>query len=223
MNKKQIRLKNLCFFGSILLTSFLNGQNEPRDWYAGAQLGSMGVGAQLQTAINDKMNARVAFSFMQLKPEKEMQSGDISFEKKSLFRTGGVGLTVDWQFYQKWEKIRITGGLYYQFNRVNQERIYTFSNDGLVEDMGSLKIEIYTFPLNPCIGLQWGKLDSNRKFNYLIDAGFLFHGRPKVNFTGSGRVEPTAEQDEIVQNNLKNYNFYPNLNFTLLYTLNHEK
>ena len=215
------RVAFACFFLNTAVQS--HAQIETSEINLGLQLGSTGIGLQAATRINEKVQLRTTVSFMQLRLKKEFSQGDIQTSRTRLMRTGGVGLISDWQLLKKTDKFRLSGGLYYVFNKLEETRAYSFNDEGTIEDMGLLTIAVESFPINLYGGLLIGKIDPEKKMNILLDIGTMFHGRPKVDFTGGGRVEPTADQDDIVRDNLKNYNFYPNINVLLFYRLNSKK
>lgn len=217
MKNHHISLR-LCFAFFLAGTSLSSqAQLDLKQTNYGIQLGSMGLGIQAANQVTEKLQLRVPLTFAQMTFKKDVRFGDIASSNERKMRTGGIGVISDWSLLPSYETIRFSGGLFFQFNRLKETRSYAFYNEGLVEDMGSLTIDVKSFPLSPYIGVLLGKINPDKQWNILLDVGTLFHGRPKVDFTGTGRIAPTADQDDVVENNLKNYNFYPNINFQLYY------
>lgn len=202
-------------------THRLQAQISKEKWRVGAQAGSFGPGLNLTYEHSEKWNFRFSTSFWKHSRSKEDERrAGVSFDQQNEFRLGGIALLADWKCIPQVQKLSLSGGIFYQFNRFTQTRSYFIMDEGAQRDLGSLTIELRTFPVSPYLGVHYRIIESSKNWNLSAEAGALFHGRPKVNFTGTGNVEPTAEQDEIIARNLKNYNFYPNITILFTYKLN---
>jgi hypothetical protein len=179
--------------------------------------GSLGFGTHVKASFSPKLDFRLGASFFQAKLNKTSEASIISFEREQLLRTGAICITADWRAFKNSEYIALCGGIYYQLSQFKDTRNFWVTDTK--EDLGQLTVAIKPFPINPYLGILIGKTNPDKKINYFAEIGTLFHGIPKVDFTGSGRVEPTASQGPVIRENLKFYNYYPVLNLHLNYNL----
>lgn len=207
----------LCFpaFGF----SQVNEEAKKHPQYIGQQIGTLGYGLHYSYGISPQWALRANASYFHINQRTEETSSTLISERHRFLRTGGFGIVADWSFAKNNPNWKLSFGAYYQFNLARETRDYTYMSGDVIEDLGRLKIEFTTMPVNPYLGFMFGNFKSDKVITYAIEAGTLFHGHPKVDFTGSGRIEQTAEQDDLIRDNVKNYMFYPVINFKLNYKL----
>ncbi|TNE54835.1 MAG: hypothetical protein EP338_05815 [Bacteroidetes bacterium] len=221
-NTGRLWLVCACFLGACSYLGRAQTQSIFKKVDYGIQLGTLGPGIVTKYDFNNRHAVRFSGSFAQISLRKKYNLGDVYTDRTRTLRTGGIGLVYDWKPLEQLEDLKLSGGIFYQFHRLNENRNYELDNRGNRENLGSLQIDVRTFPVNPYLGAILGKIDPERRWNLILECGVLFHARPQVDFTGTGLVAPTAEQDEIIEGNLRNYNFYPNLNIQLYYNLNYK-
>jgi hypothetical protein len=232
MNKNTI-IKSSFIFASIFCSSLYSKSQENESFVtkvkasieeqglsAGIQINTLGLGGQFVMPLNNSLNARFSASFIQMKFQKNVERGNLAEDRNRKLRSGGLGLLVDWKPFE-YELIRFSGGLVYQFNRASESRDYVYTRNGEAMELGNLTVDFTFFPVNPYIGFVFGRPIplAEKKISVLFELGTLFHGRPRVDFTGAGRIAPTAEQDDVIANNVKNYMFYPVASIQLNYKI----
>lgn len=219
---KQINMKKIStFLAFMIVFSFLNFSQEleKQKPTLGIQVGSMGAGLQFTYPFAKRWDARIAASYMSLNLNSSSKDKTIATEKKTGVTMGGVSLIADFTLSSKTPNWKLAMGVVYPLNKIEETRSYTYIADGFNEDLGSLTLAFTPIPINPYLGFVFGNFKSTKRVGFALELGTLYHGKPSVSFTGTGRIEPTSEQDEVVANNVKNYNFYPYANFQLIFKL----
>jgi hypothetical protein len=210
-------MKNISFKTlTVLLTLFisnnlLNAQSGNQS--VGLQLGSQGIGAFYEYGITDRLDLRGGASFFSFSNVGQSKSRDITVYTQTKIRIGGISLGVNYVPYEEFGWLKISGGLFAQWNSAQVGQYYILERDGETEYYGNLILTAKTFPVSPFASVLLGNFDTNKKLVFGVEIGTTFHGSPKISFTGDGRVEPTTEQQPLIQSNVKNYMFFPILNF----------
>lgn len=216
-------LKMLAFVSiQFALTAKISQAQEKSSPLVGFQVGTMGLGFQYVHPINSRWDLRAAATYFQLKHNREWTTtttSTLTTSETIKGRTGGVSLIADYNLSSKTPNFKLAFGALYQLNRLIDTRSYLVEYSGQNVDLGNLTLEYTTFPVSPYAGFVWGNFKTEKKIVYSIELGTLYHGKPRVDFTGEGRIAPTAEQDEMAAENVKDYNWYPVLNFQINYKL----
>jgi hypothetical protein len=185
----------------------------------GLQIGTLGIGAQYIHPLTSKWELRSTLSYLQLTKKRELISTSLTTDETIKMRTGGIGIYANYNVFSKTPNWKVSLGAVYQFNRIIDTRVYEVEYNNSQIDLGSLSLEFTTFPVSPYAGILWGNFKSEKKININLELGTLYHGKPNVVFTGEGRIAPTAEQGPLVEENVKDYNWYPYLSFNINYKL----
>jgi len=187
--------------------------------YLSLKLGTLGGGLEFSHAIAFRWALRYNFTYFQYAMNKETKSGNVTTVRDASVRAGGLGVISDFNLSKTNPNFKLAMGAVYQFNRVSDSRAYTYTSSSTTEDLGSLTLTFTAFPVNPYVGFVAGNFRSQKHLQFSFEAGTLFHGRPRVEFTGTGRIQQTAEQVGIVEENVKNYNWFPVGFFNLRYVI----
>jgi hypothetical protein len=188
--------------------------------HAGVQLGTLGAGAHFVYALNDRVHFRLSGSYIPIKYKSSFEEEkNVKTDNELQVKLASVGLKCDLMPSKSMEGFRFSVGLFYNASKYQVHRIYNYDNGTIKEDLGTLTIKANYPKINPYLGMVFGKYNSTRKINLFFEMGVLYIGKPTIDFTGTGRVEPTAEQGPIIQENMKGYNWMPNFNLHLNYKL----
>jgi len=210
-------MKNITFkFTPILLTLFLMNNflfSQTGSQSVGLQVGSQGIGAFYEYSLTDRFDLRGGASFFSFSNVGQSKSREINVYTETKIRLGGINLGVNFLPYEEFNWLKISGGLFTQWNRAEVGQYYVLERDGQTEYYGNLILTAKTFPISPYASVLLGNFDTNKNLVFSLEIGTTFHGSPKISFTGDGRVEPTTEQQPLIQSNVKNYMFFPILNF----------
>ena len=199
------------------------------------KLSTFGPGIEIIKAFNFPLNLRLGGTFF--KDNRDI-SVYISTDTKTVnhILLGTISLMADWQFGSVFH---ITLGGFYNFT---EETIDVYSDgpqyigeiEVTEESLGYTSTMISVSKVNPYFGIGFGRsISKNRLVGFGIDLGAAYIGSPKVTLTATGMVSPTAEpyptedgyasNDEIIENNIKNFQFYPYINFQLSFRLSGRK
>lgn len=194
-------------------------QSEKAPSYISMKVGSLGAGLEFSHSIASRWAMRYNFTYFQYTKNAETKSGNVETVREAFVRCGGLGVIADYNLSKTNPNWKLAMGLVYQFNRVSDSRTYTYTGSSTPEDLGNLTLAFTAFPVNPYLGIVAGNFRSKKHLQFSFEAGTLFHGRPRVEFTGSGRIQQTTEQIGIVEENVKNYNWFPVGFFNLRYVI----
>lgn len=83
--------------------------------------------------------------------------------------------------------------------------------------LGSLSVSLdYANKIAPYVGIGFGNVATGGRIGITLDAGVIFSGALTVNLLGTGMLEPTAEQDSVVQEALDGVRIYPLISLGLV-------
>lgn len=194
-------------------------RSEKAPSYLGVKLGSLGAGLEFSHAIAPRWAMRYNFTYFQMAKHAETKSGNVTTVRNAEVRIGGLGAIADYNLSKSNPNWKLAMGVVYQFNRISDSRDYTYSSSSTTEELGNLTLAFTAFPVNPYLGIVAGNFRSKKHLQFSFEAGTLFHGKPRVEFTGTGRIAQTAEQVDKVEENVKNYNWFPVGFFNLRYVI----
>lgn len=188
--------------------------------YLGVQMGSMGFGMQFVYPVKPRLNLRLAGSYFQYSMDIQTTTSRYETDRTQFLKVGGVGLIADYAFLKTSLNWKLAAGLFYQVNQIGQYDSYTYVDNGNNEDLGTLDIDFTTFPVAPYAGLVFGNFNSGKRVTIALELGTLYHGKPRVEMTGTGPVGPSAENADLIESNVSNYNWFPYGNFQINYHFN---
>lgn len=176
-------------------------------------VGTLGVGADIGTALSSRVGLRSGFNFFPLNIEGTVSDVDYQIDFASPTFTVMLDLYLAGPF-------RFTGGLVYSPNDFALRGRSTSNVDlngtqYLASAVGTLTGTIVTNDLSPYLGLGLGNLARSR-FGFFLDLGVAFHGTPGFTLTADGpassllqfQSDLTAEAQSI-QDDLESITIYP--------------
>lgn len=189
----------------------------------GVSAGTTGLGLEFGYDFNDAFGLRANGNWFRM--SKDVESDGVSYDGKlKLFSLGLLG-----DFYPFDSGFRVTGGAYYNKNRVN----LTATPSGNVEiggttytpaQVGSLSGEVDFNKFTPYAGIGYTSNRGNPGLSFVADAGVMFQGRPDVTLAGSGAITSTPgfqadlerERAEIAHD-IRMFRFYPAIRLGVAY------
>jgi hypothetical protein len=188
-------------------------------WAIGLRVSTFGPGIEVIKSINPLINIRLGGTYYKFKTEFSLED-DISTINKVYTTFGAINLLADINFLRF---MHFTGGIMYNLIDVEMEAqpkedYYIGEIELTSETVGSVYYEISPNKICPYAGLGFGSsISGSRRVSFAVDLGVVYHGSPKVRLDANGMVSPTAseEQQQLLQDNVKGYRFYPMLNFQL--------
>ncbi len=198
---------------------------------AGLHLSSFGPGLGMHSVspANPRLQFDLQFTFFQLRKAREFtlrgdSKVDIAPDLRHLMVSGFAS-------YYPWINKGFYGkaGLGYNFGQRYKARIT--SETGLElggieisgEDFGTVDVGVKYNKLIPYLGAGYLKKLRSSRFSLGFDLGCFYLGSPTLEADFEGFLESTTLDRELltIQNNMKNYSFYPYLSVQLHYNLFH--
>jgi hypothetical protein len=189
----------------------------------GVSAGTPGIGLELGYDLNDTIGLRANGNFFSM--SKDVESDGTNYDGKlKLFSMGLLG-----DFYMFDSGFRLTGGAYYNKNRVNLTATPTSNTEigGTIytpAEIGSLTGRARYNKFTPYAGLGYTSNRGEPGLSFVFDAGVMFQGRPDITLTGNGAITSTPgfqadlerERQEIADD-LKWTRFYPAVRLGVVY------
>lgn len=190
--------------------------NDP--WAIGIYVGTLGPGLSISKHINNKITLRLGGTYAPLNLGNFIPLDGAESEVK--MKLGTVDFKVDYFISNNpRNKFHLIFGGVYNFSEVRidsrpVEESYSFGNMEVDRgEIGEIDLTIRPNKFNPYLGLGFGRLANyNKRVGFKVELGGLFIGSPEAEFNASGLVEPTASQEEQINQNLKQYYIYPSIN-----------
>jgi len=184
------------------------------DLAVGAKVGTLGAGVELVTNVVPMLvNARVqmnAFNY-----NRTITDTNVKYDAKlKLFSFGALA-----DFYPLAGKLRLTGGLYYNGNKLSMTGVptagqYVINGNPYTPLAGQNVTTTVDFnKVAPYAGIGFGDpVSSGSPIGFNFDLGVLYMGQPKTavttNVTGVTAADIAAEKQKL-DNSLNNMKFYP--------------
>lgn len=222
MNKFSLMLI-FCLLSAVMV----NGQKFTQDIGLGVSASTMGVGPEIsyypekyphfgirfhwvQFGFNDSLHINMANKkSLDIKPTIQRQVGAFyldyfPFKKKRWHLFGGVSYNIKQD---------------YLFNVTTKTGVSLGGIDIQPTDFGSINLGIKWSEWMPALGFGYlGNLYKNRLL-LGVNFGVSYMGSPKLQVSYEGFLETTTLDEQIpkLERNIRNYSYYPNLNFQLKY------
>jgi outer membrane protein W len=189
-----------------------------RVYNTGIKLGTLGLGLDISTPINDKLSAR--FNLNGATYTDTQEEDDNEYEGTLDLLTAGVLL----DYYPFENNFRLSTGLYYNGNGFDGTIVPTSTTtidiDGkeyTTDDINRLNSDVSFQNIAPYVGLGWGSDAHDNGWGFTIDLGVIYHGKADVNLEAD--IKDLARKEEIdaavkkeeqsVEDDLNDFQFYP--------------
>lgn len=203
----------------ILLAAALPGLAAAEGAAVTGKLGTLGLGIEVSSRINDDWNSRVGFNAFNYSTGKTESGIDYDFKLK--LQT--LSMIADY-FPGRGSQFRLSLGLMYDNNQAGMTAKptagnYTINNVAYTAaQVGSLKGDLHFNKGAPYLGIGFGNpVAKGAGWNFMGDLGFLYQGKPKVKLNvtcGTGVVCATlqsnvaAEQGQ-AESAISGFRWYP--------------
>ncbi|GAB3764927.1 hypothetical protein [Spirosoma pomorum] len=187
--------------------------------------GTAGGGAAVGYSINRQLAVRLGMNLFNykgnLKSGKDSDEIQIGFDYAVKLKS--ADLLLDYYPFKR-AGFRLTGGAYYNLNQISffgkptkdvkiNDVVFTINEVGTLDGKANFN------KLAPYIGLGWGNPYTRHRLKFMLDIGFFYQQSPIITFKTTGLLEPSSDQGEVIQNNLKPLKYYPVVNLGLSYKL----
>jgi hypothetical protein len=195
--------------------------DEPKSqivYNTGIKLGTLGLGLDISTPINDKLSARFNLNGASY-TDTDSQDGN-DFEGTLDLLTAGVLL----DYYPFENNFRLTAGAYYNDNgftgNIKPSATTTIDIDGhtyTVADIGQLNSDLSFDTFAPYVGLGWGNNAHSKGWGFTFDLGVMYHGSGTADLTADVINEDIRteiendiiKEEESINDDLDKLQFYP--------------
>ena len=180
--------------------------------------GTLGISIEGIRSLSTTLDARVGVSYFSFTYNGGSEKDDYFFDSDC--RLSAASALVDW--YPRSSPFHISGGVFFNFNDIRalltpsrshevNGRVYT------PEMLGNLSAKVGFNTVTPYFGVGVAFIHPGTGLGYMFDIGALYQGPPRVDLSASGLLEPSVEQEPVIEDNIKWFSFYPVVSFGLLY------
>ena len=194
----------------------------------GVKIGTLGLGVDISTPINDKLSAR--FNLNGASYTDKQTEDENEFEGTLDLLTAGVLL----DYYPFKNNFRLSGGAYYNGNgftgniKPSADTVIDINGqEYTVDDIGSLDSDISFDKVAPYIGLGWGNNANSKGWGFTFDLGVMYHGEGEANLTPKGIASivniplldsNVAAEEKDINDDLSKMKLYPVVALGVNYT-----
>jgi hypothetical protein len=194
------------------------------DWAVGPKIGTLGLGGEVTTDLIPQVNLRGSLQWLDLAFDAEFESVDYDVDLDVF----NPLLVVDWHVFN--DAFRISGGVLCNGPDIGldarpNEPVEIGGTEYTPEQVGTLRGEAEYRDFSPYVGIGWGNaLSPDHRWGLSIDLGVVFIGPADVELSATGPIasDPTfqarlAEEENDIEDELKDYGFYPVLCLSLFF------
>jgi hypothetical protein len=194
-------------------------------WGFGLQSSTNGLGLQLARSIHptNKWVAKMGFTYLPLEIKNYVFDFTGTKLKSNIsINLGAIGAYVDWHPFGN--AFRLTGGVAYILTNITTNSVL---KDTVVQGeinldpkkVGDIKTEFKTNPIAPYLAFGFGRAIPKKRVSFGIEVGTYYVASPKISFVCSGLLEPSSSNEAVLKENLKGYQFLPQILFNLSFKL----
>ena len=192
-----------------------------RGWALSAGFGSLGLGLQLHKSLLHKLNARIGVNTFSIGKDGILEDSDVTYNAD--LKLSSVAALFDW--HPSAGGFRLSFGMIINKNKaellVQPSKTFTVGGTTYTPaEIGSLTGTVEFNRLAPYFGIGWGNsVGHNKRAGVVFDIGTIYHNSPQVRMKATGFIAPTAEQAPDVQDDIKDFRFYPVITLGLTYKI----
>lgn len=197
----------------------------------GLNFGSKGIiGIDLALEITPKINLRFGFNYLNV----AVNGYDIYMEQFDIYLTADASvkqtnLEVLAQyalFNKKLRHIKLEAGFGYFFlnqlnGRIQLRDTYPWQEIELTpEEIGYGEGEFsFKSPISPYLGITIGNIIPKKRLAASVQLGTFYKGKPQVKINATNLVRHNNENEEVIQNGLASYRWWPVVSLRLAYII----
>lgn len=215
--------KSLLMGVSLFCFTFSHAQGE-KSYSVGAGFSNLGYTLQLALQKSESSAFRLTLgTFQKSFNDIPYLLDNREFILNSDLTLGGSSLLCDW--YPSKSRFKFVFGVGYSFAKIQGNMILKDSlklgEIGFDQSkVGRANFQVSPFPVLPYIGVGIGKASPKKKINVQFELGTYYVFDRIVSFECSGLIAPTSDQQQLISENLKEYQWFPNASVIVSYKLN---
>ncbi len=198
-------------------------------WFAiGLNTGVKSIaGLDLGMVISPSFNIRAGYQYANLNyynPGFYVEASSKSYDVEAEYRFSHIELFGEYHVF-RFMRLVVGAGIFLD----NTASLYaTPGEDSQFNDIVLTPEEIgyvkgtsqYASPVAPYFGLAFGKLVPKKRVGISCDIGTFYKGSPTVDVEASELLSENTRNEEILNRNLKSYQWFPNLSLRIAVRLN---
>ncbi|MEA5260054.1 hypothetical protein VB264_19810 [Arcicella aquatica] len=178
-------------------------------------------GIDLAYALSPKVTARLGFSYFKYNVNTTTNASDEDVKLAGDADLAMAGLSFEYHPFKK-SSFKLFGGASYIDKGkvsvvVTPTGTYTFGSTSFTPDeIGNVKLSVdYGKSIAPFAGLGFGRTIPKSRIGFGFELGTYYTKTPEVIITGEKRLSSMSEQQAIVQENMKDWHYWPVINLRL--------
>ncbi len=183
-------------------------------------------GITLAYGLSRQMAIRLGYSYLKYNSNTTVESSGQEIEFAAGVKMSILDLSVEYFPFKK-SSFKVFGGASY-IDKGNLSVVvtpagtYTFGSTTFTPDeIGNVKFLVdYGKKIAPFAGIGFGRTIPKRRVGFGFELGTYYTQTPVVTLTGENRLSSMSEQQEKVQENMKDWQYWPILNLRLTVRLN---
>jgi hypothetical protein len=220
-----MKMKILLFY--LVLVSNLNAQKADstktkKDYVSiSAIAGLNGLGASFNLKLNSHLQLRLEYRNSELKAQTETKFGKDNVVLNVDSKIGGYSGILE-IYPSKKSSFHFLGGATLSTNLFKgiatpKDSQYFGSIGFSGSEVGSITFELKGNEILPVVGIGFGRAVPKRRLGLTLDMGAAYMGQLKAKLTGSGSLEPTANEQnaDVITKAFSTINWYPYINLKL--------
>jgi hypothetical protein len=213
-------MKNIVSITLILLSTTLVSAEEAQPFNMATKIGTLGVGFDISTPINEKLSARFNLNGASYTDTQDNDGNE--FEGTLDLMT--VGALLD--YYPFKNSFRLTTGVYYNANEFTgvatpSETINVELNgvEYTSDDLAKVDTAVMFDKFAPYVGIGWGNNAENQGWGFTFDLGVMYHGEADVSLIPDVKSQDlrkileinlgTKKEEQNIEDELADYKLYP--------------
>ncbi|MEA5140081.1 hypothetical protein [Arcicella rigui] len=222
----------ICYFGVTLTlgqdtTSVVNSINpkSSRKFGLGVNLGTT-PGVTLAYGLSPQLAIRLGYSYFKYSPNTTLKASGEDVKLSGDINMSILGLSVEYLPFKK-SSFKVFGGVSYIDKGdlsviLTPTGTYTFGSTVFSPDeIGNVSFKVdYGKSIAPFAGIGFGRAIPKSRVGFGFEVGTYYTQSPVVNLTGEKRLSSMSEQQAKVQENMKDWQYWPILNLRVVFRLN---
>jgi hypothetical protein len=182
-------------------------------------LSTIGPGGTVAFKFHKHWSVREGFNYFNYNSEFDGKYFGYNLHHKPNLKLGATTINLDF-FPSQHSSFFLSAGIAYVFNHYNYGIAY---NDSITQgeitikpdQIGTITIDIKTHRIMPYLGMGFGRAVPKKRIGTGIEIGCFYQGQPKVLVQATGLIQKTDTQSKTIEENIKNYSFFPLIKFKI--------
>lgn len=191
----------------------------------GLNIGTTGFGLEYARNFHKHFNGKLRFStFSYSYDDISVKEGDRELEGEAELNSTNMDLVFEYLPFNN-SSFHLDFGLAYFFD-LNSSGVGRYKGSvsyGEIvltgDDVGEVTYDIEWNSFAPYMGLGFGRSVPKNRFGFGFDLGAYYVGSPDVTIVGTNLLTGNSEEEPVLEDNLKNYSWWPFVNFKLSFKL----